>query len=177
MGIHRLVISFAGAVLALTLSTPARAQTSDATPVVGVGFAMMHTGRNAPGVAGSIAVPFRELSSGRISIVGDVGFNHFDNFTSMSFFGGARYSMSMASGSPLEPFVQAGVGILHQSAESFVESGTSHFGFAAGAGVRYQFEPTMGALAEIDLGRASYGGFSFNGFRLLVGVTFALGKS
>jgi opacity protein-like surface antigen len=166
-----------GAVLTLVLAAPAAAQTAQAQdkPVVGVGFSFMHTGQNGPGVSGNVAVPFRHLNSAVVSIVGDAGFNHFPDFTNLSLFGGVRFTMT--SQPKLQPYIQAGVGaMLHHSSTPCPFCSDNAFGLAAGAGVRYPVNPQLGAFAELDLGRAKFGGFGYNGYRFVAGVSFEVGK-
>ncbi len=113
--------------------------------------------------------------------MGDIGLNSFGDFTNTSFFAGLRHAITSAP--TLQPFVQAGAGLIHLSADcpgcSATECPECHetsFSFAAGGGVRYAISPKLSAVAELDLARATFESFAHNGFRLLLGAAFELGK-
>jgi hypothetical protein len=140
-----------GAALVLALAAPAAAQQptrpvtggDEQTMLVGAGLTFMDFG-SSTGVGFAANALFNALKvtdNGRIGIVGDLGWDHFDGGSVTSVMGGARYTFN-TSGKVL-PYGQFLVGIVHNPSNTNFDPGL-------GFGADIAWRPTLNVRGEIQ---------------------------
>jgi hypothetical protein len=167
---NQICTSIVALALIATVPTVARAQNQpvsggdDSTVLVGAGLTFLNVSEST-GVGAAANVLFNTLKvtgNGRIGVVGDLGFNHYDFGTFVTAMGGGRYTFTTTG--KVVPYGQFLVGITHCC-------GDTDFHPALGFGVDVAWRPQVNFRGEIQFIFADA-----NATRFFLGVSLPIAK-
>ena len=161
---------FAALALISAMAVPAAAQTT-----LGANVTFLNVEEET---GTGLAVDLAGAVAPAIDIVGEVGFNNYDNDSLTSFLGGVRFKPAVDAN--VIPFVQALVGIERWNSD-FLDETSNGFAFQIGGGIEIPVGERLRVRAQYDFRRTSHDfgdGFEddLNGNRFGVGVVIPLGQ-
>jgi hypothetical protein len=170
----------------IALTTPAAAQgtvagqrpgAADSRPLLGGGLSFLTDGEET-GTGFAVDISKALFSSGRMSVagVGDFGWHHFDGFTSLSFMGGTRVTVSGSA--RFAPFGQFLIGPVRFNT-SFCDGedcSETDLAFAPGGGIDIRITERMNLRAQIDFFLIRFGDETQSATRVTLGVSMPIGK-
>ncbi|HVT49394.1 MAG TPA: hypothetical protein VG871_20190 [Vicinamibacterales bacterium] len=159
-------------ILTLALAAPAAAQQpsrpvsggNDQTMLVGAGLTFLNAGDSTGvGFAGNALFnALKTTDTGRIGIVGDLGWNHFDGGSATTVMGGGRYTFTTKG--KVVPYGQFLVGVVHSP-------GSTDFHPSLGFGADVAWLPNLNFRGEISFIFADS-----NATRFFLGVSLPIHK-
>ncbi len=163
MRLHTVTRLVMASALLVVLAVPAAAQGAGSGPLVAAGLSFLRdSGTTGVGIAADAAVPVRPLGRASLSVLGDVGFNHFSDGTISDFGAGARVTATGAG--QVTPFGQITIGAVHCC-------GQTHMALTPGFGVNVVLTETLDVRGQVDVRHVYAGsGYGFNETRFWFGV-------
>jgi hypothetical protein len=159
-------------ILTLALAAPAAAQQpsrplsggDDQTMLVGAGVTFLNVAESTGVGLGANALfnALKTTDTGRLGIVGDFGWNHFDGGSVATVMGGARYTFTTSG--KFSPYGQFLVGLVHAP-------GDNDFNPSLGFGTDVAWRPNLNFRAEVSFIFADS-----NATRFFLGVSLPIHK-
>jgi hypothetical protein len=165
--------ALAGVLVALAAATPARGQTVDTRPLLGVGVSFLYDNEDdsATGAAVDVVQNFAVRSWLAIGAVGDFGIHRYSDgivdINVTSFMGGVRFTSF--AGNRVQPFGQVLAG-----AERCC--GSTDFAWQPGGGVDLVASAVVNLRAQVDFRIVRFEGQSFNETRFTFGISVPIGN-
>ncbi len=119
------------------------------------------------GVHFDVAKRFLRGESMNVSGVGEIGFNHFENFTLSNYMGGIRFAGNYSS--KFSPFAQVLLGVEHCCS-------STEFAIQPGVGIDFPWKPQFAIRGQVDWRHVNGDLDDADGFRIGVGIVFPLNR-
>ncbi|MEO7190450.1 MAG: hypothetical protein ABI051_05295 [Vicinamibacterales bacterium] len=150
------------------MAAPAAAQGQ-----LGAGISFLHdTDNTGVGFTVDYASVVKSARQVDVSLVGDLGWHHFDFGSVSSYMGGVRVGGKPAAFSPFAQFL---IGATHQSVSDCSACNTTDVSFAPGFGANFAVSPQLNLRAQVDFLRIHNEFDTTNVTRFWFGVVVPVG--